>query len=329
MNELQRKQMGEKEQRIRDVARLKHLAWSTEKSYVSWFRRYADWLVKRKPTGEPRDKVEGFLTELARGDISASSQNQAFNALLFFYRDCLDVKLENVDALRAKRTERRRYSPNQDETRKLFAGIKDDGHYPVRLVVHLIYGCGLRVNEPLSLRVKDVDLVNSKLTIRQAKGNKDRVVALPCSLARSMSAQLAYAESVAEKDRLAGLPVQLPGHLDKKYPRLEFAKEWAFVFPEKAPCKHPRTGRLVRWHMLDQVVQRAMRATTARLKLNPMISPHSLRHAFATHTMASGANVRDIQEVMGHNSLETTMGYLHPEADRVVSPIDAMQLAPV
>lgn len=329
MNELQKKQMREKVARMQDVAQLRHLAISTEKSYIGWFRRYADWLAANRPDGEPRQKVERFLTELAHGDISASSQNQAFNALLFFYRDCEGKALGEVNALRAKRTERRRYSPSLDETRTLLAGIRDDGSYPVRLVVRLIYGCGLRVNEPLALRLKDVDLIHSHLTIRDGKGGKDRVVNLPCSLAHSVKAQMEVAAAVAERDRLAGLPVQLPNRLEKKYPRLEFAAEWAFLFPLNAPCRHPRTGRLVRWHMLDQTVQRAMLEATRRLKLNPMISPHSLRHAYATHSMAAGVNVRDIQEAMGHNSLETTMGYLHAEADRVSSPIDRMELAAI
>ncbi len=327
MNAMQERQMRENEARMKDVARLRHLSISTEKSYVGWFRRYACWLARVRPSGEPREKVERFLTELARGEISASSQNQAFNALLFFYRDCRGTDLGKVDALRARRTQRERYAPSYDETRRLLEGIRDAGCYPVRLVVHLIYGCGLRVNEPLSLRLKDVDLKNSRLTIRQAKGDKDRVVSLPCSLSAAVERQMAVAAAVAAQDRAAGLPVQLPGRLEKKYPRLEFAKEWAFLFPEKASCRHPRTGRLVRWHMLDQTVQRAMREAVARLGLPPMITPHSLRHAFATHSMAGGANVRDIQEVMGHNSLETTMGYLHPEAERVRSPIDAMALA--
>ncbi|MDD2637255.1 MAG: tyrosine-type recombinase/integrase [Bacteroidales bacterium] len=327
MNDLQKKQIREKVKRMQDVARLRHLSLSTEKSYIGWVKRYAAWLVDARPEGEPRKKVERFLTKLAHGDISASSQNQAFNALLFFYRDCERKELGEVNALRAKRTERKRYSPNLDETKTLLAGIRDQGSYPVRLVVRLIYGCGLRLNESLAIRLKDIDHLNSIITIRNGKGGKDRVVNLPCSLSNSVKAQMEVAAAVAERDRLASLPIQLPNRLEKKYPRLEFSKEWAFLFPLNSPCRHPRTGRLVRWHMLDQTVQRALRETTRRLNLNPMITAHSLRHAFATHSMASGVNVRDIQAVMGHNSLETTMGYLHPEADRVPSPIDSMVLA--
>lgn len=314
--------------RMREVARLRHLSYSTEKSYCTWLTRYCSWLAAHPTVGESRTKVEAFLTSLAQDELSASSQNQAFCALLFFYRDCMSVDLGRVDALRAKKSVRERYSPTFDEVKALLGGITDSGGYPTRLVVHLIYGCGLRVNEPISLRVKDVDLRESRLIIRQAKGDKDRVVPLPCSLIKPLATQLEYAKSVSSKDIEDGIPVQLPNHLDKKYPRLSFSTQWAFVFPGRAPCRHPRTGLIVRWHMLDQTVQRAVRACVRRLDLPPMITPHCLRHAYATHTMRAGSSVRDIQVVMGHKSLETTMGYLHHEAARVVSPIDSMSLIP-
>lgn len=313
--------------RMREVARLRHLSYSTEKSYCTWLTRYCSWLAAHPAVGESRTKVEAFLTSLAKDDLSASSQNQAFCALLFFYRDCLDTELGRVDALRAKRAIRERYSPSIEEVNALLSNIRDSGGYPTRLVAYLLYGCGLRVTEPVSLRIKDVDLKESRLVIRQAKGNKDRVVPLPCSLVKLISSQIAYAKSVAAKDCEAGIPVQLPNHLDKKYPRLSFSHQWAFVFPGLSPCRHPRTGRIVRWHMLEQTVQRAFRECVRRMDLNPMITPHSLRHAWASHSMRAGASVRDIQVVMGHKSLETTMVYLHDEAGRVKSPLDRMNLS--
>jgi len=319
----------EAEKRMEDVARLRHLALSTERSYITWAKQYAEWIRRNPAPGEPREKVERFLTGMAKRQFSASAQNQAFSALLFLYRDCLGVKLENVQALRAKRSIYERYAPTFEETRALLADVKDSGGYPIRLAVHLIYGCGMRVSEPLNLRLKDVCLADSKITVRQAKGSKDRVVPMPCSLARALEVQMAHAEAVAEKDRMNGIPVQLPDRLDLKYPRLAFSKEWAFVLPGHNPCIHPRTGKTVRYRMLEENVQRAVRASTRRLGLNPMITPHCLRHAFATHLMKSGTSVRDVQVLMGHNSLETTMGYLHDEADRTKSPIDSMQLIAV
>lgn len=314
--------------RLRDVSRLKHLAWSTEQSYVTWLKRYCLFL-RNAHQDSPTKRVEAFLTGLAHEDLSASSQNQAFSALLFFYRDCCGIELQNVNALRAKRPVRERYAPSFDEVKTLLSAVRDSAGYPTALVAHLIYGCGLRVSEPLDLRIKDVCLKDSRLIIRQAKGAKDRVVPIPCSLITRLSAQVEIAKAFSAQDIATGLPVALPGRLDKKYPRLPFTKEWAYVFPARSPCNHPRTGQLVRYRMLDTNVQRCVRAAVLRADLNPMITPHCLRHAFATHLMQSGVSVRDIQVLMGHKSLETTMGYLHDEAARVVSPIERMNLSQV
>lgn len=315
------------EKTVKDKCRLRRMAHSTEKTYLAWIRKYAGWLKAHPVNGESREKVEAFLTGMAHDDYSAVSQNQAFNALLFLYRECLGQKLENVSALRAKRPQRERYAPTFEETQRLLADVQDSYGYPTRLVVHLLYGCGLRVSEPVSLRLKDIDLKNSRLTIRQAKGAKDRVVPLPCSLARAVDIQMAKAKAVADLDRLNGLPMQLPDRLGVKYPKLAFSPTWAFLFPGHSPCQHPRTGQTVRYHMLEENVQRAVRASVCRLRLNPMLTPHSLRHAWATHALDGGANIRDIQVCMGHNSLETTQVYVHAEVGRVRSPIERMELA--
>lgn len=312
---------------VKGKCRLRHMAYSTEKTYLGWVRQYARWLASHPVVGDSRAKVEAFLTWMALAGYSAVSQNQAFNAILFFYRECLGQKLDGVDALRAKRPQRERYAPTFEETQRLLADVRDSGGYPLRMVVHLLYGCGLRVSEPVALRLKDVDLKNSRLMIRQAKGAKDRLVPLPCRLARSVEIQMAQARAVADKDRMNGLPLQLPDRLDRKYPRLAFSPDWAFLFPGNAPCVHPRTGQTVRYHLLEENVQRAVRASVRRLNLPAMLTPHSLRHAWATHALDGGASIRDIQVCMGHVSLETTQVYVHAEVGRVCSPIERMELA--
>ena len=329
MNELQGRQLGKMVSRIQDVARLRHMALSTERSYVTWVKRYAGWLLETGKRGDARTKVEGFLTWMAKRDFSSSSQNQAFSALLFFYQDCRNEKLENVNALRAKRRVRVAYAPTVEETRRLLVAIRDTGAGPVRLAVHLLYGCGMRVSEPLNLRLKDVNLKESKITIRQAKGGKDRVVALPCSLAFSMKEQMDRARQVSARDIAEKIPVQLPDRLAKKYPRLRFSRDWAFVFPMNATCRHPRTGETVRYRMLETTVQRAVKAAVRHLGLNEMITPHSLRHAYASHLVDRGTNIRSVQVLMGHKSLDTTMGYVHAEANTVQSPVDSMSLTAV
>lgn len=313
---------------VREVCTLRHMAWKTEQTYVGWVLRYCKFLASngaRFPTSEKR--MEAFLSGLAHVDVAASTQNQAFNAILFLYRECLKQPLAGVDALRARRPSFVRHAPSVADVAALLREVQDCNGYPTRLLVQLLYGCGLRVSEPVALRVRDLDLANSRMTIRQAKGGKDRVVSVPCSLAADLARQVEAARLVWQVDVRNGVPVKLPHQLARKYPRAAFAWGWAWVFPLRTISRDPRSGEIVRWHCLDQSVQRAVRAAADRCGLAGTISPHHLRHAYATHAMRGGANVRDVQEVMGHASLETTMGYLHAEAGRVQSPLESLMLA--
>ena len=307
-------------QKLRAVIRLRHFSISTEQSYCAWLTRFARFVRERSPAGTPSEKMEAFLTQLARQDVSASTQNQAFCALLFFYREVLKVEVGKVDSLRAKKPVHLRYAPEIGDVRQLLAALTDVGGYPTRLIVKLIYGSGLRVSEPLNLRLKDVLLSESKLILRGAKGGKDRFVAIPCSLAAELRAQVELARATGERDRLARLPVALPGLLATKYPHWQFSPKWAWVFPAHAPCVHPRTGARVRWRCHEANVQRCVRAAARPLGLD--ITPHHLRHAYATHCLNAGQNPRAIQMAMGHSQLETTMGYLHSEALGVRSPLE-------
>lgn len=309
-------------EKLRDVIRRKHLSLSTEDNYVSWLTRFSRFVVEQSPVGTPEQKMERFLTQLARQDVSASTQNQAFCALLFFYREVQGVTLGKVESLRAKKPVHLRYAPEFEEVRRLLQAVTDVGDYPTRLIVHLLYGCGLRVSEPLNLRVKDVLLAESKLVIRGAKGGKDRFVGIPCALTAELKAQLDYARAVGERDRLNRLPVALPGLLATKYPHWQFSPKWAWLFPAHRPCEHPRTGQTVRWRCHEANVQRAVRSAARPLGLD--ITPHHLRHAYATHCLNGGQNPRAIQQAMGHAQLETTMGYLHAEALSVRSPLEVM-----
>lgn len=308
------------EDKLRGVIRRMHLAYSTEETYVDWMHRFARFISERSPEGTPAEKMERFLTQLARQEVSASSQNQAFNALLFFYRNVVGVEVGKVDALRAKRPEYVRTAPEVHEVKALLAGLQDTGGYPTRLIVRMIYGMGLRVSEPLNLRVKDVLLAESRVILRGAKGGKDRVVALPCSLFAELKTQLAFARGVWERDAASRLPVKLPGLLGSKYPQWQFAWKWAFVFPSHQPCDDPRSGQRVRWRCLEVNVQRCVRAAARPLGLD--ITPHHLRHAYATHSLNRGVNLKSLQAAMGHANIETTIGYCHAEACSVPTPLD-------
>lgn len=307
-------------EKVMSACRLRHLSWSTEETYCGWVKRYAAW-VRDHPEDAPSRKMEGFLTKLAKQEVSASTQNQAFNALLFLYA-ALKIEVGNVKALRAKRPARIRDCPARPDVLRLLQCAENVGGYPTRLIVHLLYGCGLRVTEPLNMRLRDVVLSESRLIIRGAKGDKDRVVSIPCSLLPEIEQQMKVARAVWTAQQ--AVPVPLPGLLSKKYPSAPFAAQWAFLFPARRPVAHPRTGEMVRWRCHEANVQRCVRAASRKANLDGTITPHCLRHAYATHAMQLGSFVRDVQVVMGHASLETTMAYLHAETGRVSSPLDAV-----
>lgn len=306
----------------RDVIRRQHKALATEQTYLHWLGRYIRALQEMPPDLTSEQKMEQFLSDLAvRANVSASTQNQAFNAILFFYRDVLRVELKGIDALRATRPARLRHAPTVPETRALLAAVRNVGGYPVNLIVRLLYGCGLRVTEPLNLRIKDVDLANGRLFILGAKGGKDRVVALPCSLTEEIRGQMDYARAVWQRDGRAKIPLEIPHQLARKYPEFQFAWSWAWLFPQRHPCRHPRTGQIVRYRMHEANVQQGVKE--ARRKLGIMVLPHELRHAYATHSLERGVNMKAIKEAMGHANIQTTEGYCHAEALSVPSPLDA------
>jgi site-specific recombinase XerD len=307
---------------LQETCALHHTALSTEKSYIHWLQQYARFLQgpQRKPLLATEAKMEAFLTHLALQGVSASTQNQAFSGLLFFYRYALKQELGNIDALRAKRPAGLRYCPERVETLQLLSQVKDTHGYPTRLLVHLLYACGLRVCEPLNLRIKDLDLKARRLHIHQAKFNKGRVVQFPDCLTAALERQLSVAKATHSQDLSKRIPVALPGLLAKKYPYAEFAQRWAWLFPSKSICRDPRAKKLVRWRCHESNVQRAVRQAAVCCNLRGL-TPHNLRHAFATHALHDGAFVRDLQVVMGHTHLDTTMNYMHPEVARVASPL--------
>jgi integron integrase len=312
--------------RLREVVRRQHKAISTEATYVFWLRRYMLAIPRYPEALTSEQKLERFLTELARDrGVSAVSQNQAFNAILFFYRDVLGQPLQGVNALRAVQPSRMRTAPSLEHTQALLKTIRNVGGYPTNLIARLLYGCGLRVSEPLNLRIKDVDLQRCRLCIRGAKGGKDRVVALPSSVLPEITQQLRRARAVWEADQRSRTPVMLPEGLAKKYPEYQFTWGWAWLFPAHNICRHPRTGVLVRYRMHEANVQRAVKY--ARRQLGICVLPHELRHGYATHCLERGTNPRAIQAAMGHVSLETTMGYLHAESLSVRSPLEALEAA--
>jgi integron integrase len=311
--------------RVRDVVRLQQKAWRTEQCYVGWIVRYYHF-AKTLPRDMAHErKMEAFLTMLARErEVSATTQSQAFNAIKFLYEDVLKFPLGDISALRAKRKVHARHCPSREEVLALLKHIESSVESPMRLIAAMLYGTGMRVNEALDVRLKDVRLSDRTIVVREPKHGHDRWVRIPELLMQPVKRQMEHARQVFEADQLRNMPLQIPGALSRKYPRSPFTLGWMFLFPSPRPLKEPRTFRMVRWHMPDWLVQRACKDASEAAGLIANVTPHCLRHGFGTHF---DGDIRDLQELLGHKSLETTMVYRHPEIDRAVSPLDTLMSA--
>ncbi len=309
-------------QSIQAKIRLLHLAYSTEVAYCGWVGRYYDFCLNLPKPWSSERKAEAFLTSLAvNGGVAARTQDQALSALLFLYDKVIGKPLGQVDALRAKRPAHERTSPSREQVRALRQAMADRPNLPARLLVDLLYGCGLRVSEPLELRIKDVLWSEQQLVIRGAKGGKDRRVPIPVGCAESLRGQMELARQVWESDRKQSpiIGVNLPHQLAGKYPRAPFLWQWFWIFPAANHCTHPRTGETVRHHLLPDLLQRAVREAARKTGVEGLITPHVLRHAYATH---SREPIEALRILMGHISIETTAGYLHPVVNKATNPLD-------
>ncbi len=307
---------------VRAKIRLRHFAYSTEQSYCGWIARYYDCCLRLPSTLAPEKKAETFLSQLAlRHRVSARTQNQALSALLFLYSNVLERPLGDIDALRAKQRVHERTAPSREQVRTLRAAVVDRPGVPARLLVDLLYGCGLRVSEPLELRIKDILWEEKQLVVRSAKGAKDRRVPIPDSCIEPLRVQVEMARFTWEDDHklTPKVGVPLPHLLAKKYPTAPYAWAWFWVFPAKSHCRHPRTGETVRYHLLHDRLQQAVREAARKTGLEGFITPHVLRHGYATHSRES---IEALREIMGHNSIETTAGYRHPIVEQASNPLD-------
>jgi integron integrase len=309
----------------RKKMRLRHLSLSTEDSYCGWIARYYDFAKPLPTTMAPEKKTEAFLTYLAvRRGVAAKTQNQALAAILFLYSVVLGRALGDVSPLRARTPSRERSAPSREQVRLFRSAVQDTPQTPARLLVDLIYGTGMRVSEPLELRIKDVLWEERQIVIRNAKGGKDRRVPIPKACVERLKLQMERAKILWEWDRKNSpeVGVPLPNRLATKYPSAPFSWQWFWVFPAAGHCDDPYGGERVRFHLLIDSLQRTVKDAAARVQLGGLITPHALRHAFATHMLAAGTDVRTIAQLMGHSSLETTVGYIHTEVASAKSPLD-------
>jgi integron integrase len=310
---------------VRDKIRLKHYSIRTEQAYTDWVKRFVLFHKKRHPKDMSAGEVEQFLTHLAvAGKVSASTQNQAKSALLFLYRDVLSIDLPWLDeVVAAKSGKRLPVVLTVQETQRLLERVEDTSG----LIARLLYGSGMRVMEGVRLRVKDVDFQRRELIVREGKGNKDRVTMLPQSLIEPLQQHLLRVKTLHERDLEAGFGnVYLPFALERKYPAAGREWHWQYVFPAAKRSIDPRSDVERRHHVSDQAVQRAVRQAARDANLTKPVTPHTLRHSFATHLLQSGYDIRTVQELLGHKDVQTTMIYTHVlnrGGRGVVSPLDA------
>ena len=311
---------------LADELRARHYSPRTEKAYVQWVSRFIRFHRMRHPADMGTDEINVFVTSLAvRDHVSASTQTQALSAVLFLYRYVLGMEVGELEGLvRARKPVHLPVVMTRAEVRAVLAEL--EGEY--WLIAALLYGTGMRLSECLSLRVQDVDFGANQIVVRDGKGGKDRVTMLPESLKGPLKDQLRRAEVVHKRDLAAGWGrVLLPEALARKYPSAAAEWRWQWVFPQQRRWTSRTTGEQGRHHVHETLVQRAVREAVRRSGVQKHVTCHTFRHTFATQLLESGYDIRTIQELLGHKSVNTTMIYTHV-LNRgglgVRSPLDGM-----
>jgi integron integrase len=294
------------------VLRERHYEWRTEQAYRMWARRFAGWLEGRgvPVPGAGEMELRGFLSELAvRQRVAVATQNQALNAIAFLMREALGKPLEDFSEFeRARPGKRLPVVLSREECQRLLGALEATP----RLMAELMYGSGVRLMELLRLRVKDVDMERRQLMVRAGKGGKDRVTVLPKVLLERLQQHRERLRILHAEDEAAESPgVWLPEGLDRKYPHAGRDWEWQWFFPSRERSIDPQTGLRRRHHVSDTAFQNAIRKAARRAQLNKNVTPHVLRHSFATHLMEAGTDIRTVQDLLGHKDVATTQIYTH------------------
>ena len=296
--------------RVRWHLRVKRYSIRTEKAYLDWIKRFILFHQKRHPAEMGENEIAAFLSHLAiNRNVAAATQNQALSALLFLYRQVLERKLEYIAGVeRVRRPPKLPVVFTRAEARAVLAHLHGD----YRLMVHLLYGSGLRLLEVLRLRVKDIDFGYNRISVREGKGMRERVTILPARLKQPLQAHLARIQELHQQDLARGHgAVYLPTALGRKYPGAARSWPWQYVFPAAKPSFDPRSGEIRRHHVAEKNLQNAVKLAIRAAGLAKAASCHTFRHSFATHLLESGYDIRTVQELLGHKDVSTTMIYTH------------------
>jgi len=313
-------------EQARELIRLKHYSIRTEEAYLNWMKRFILYHDKRHPKDLGAAEIEAFLSHLAiEGNVAGSTQNQAFNAILFLYRDVLKISLDDVE-IKAVRARKKRNLPvvlTKQEVKRVILTMT--GTY--QLMAKLLYGSGLRLMECIRLRVHDLDFDMNEMTVRDVKGLKDRMTFLPESVKPTLLEHLERVKMLHEGDLASGHGrVYLPYALARKYPNAEREWGWQYVFPSDRLSKDPRSNEIRRHHIHENALQKAVKQAVQKAGIVKKASCHTFRHSFATHLLRDGYDIRSIQELLGHKDISTTMVYTYvlreQSIQRVKSPLN-------
>ena len=311
---------------VREVMRYHHYAIRTEQTYIKWILDYIRFNGTRHPREMGKPEVERFLSYLAVSrKMASSTQNQALNAILFLYKHVLDMPFDDhIDATRSKKRKNLPTVLSQSEISRFFQHINGTNE----LMAKLLYGAGLRLMECVRLRIKDVDFENHQIIVRDGKGGKDRATVLPKTIQEDLRFYLKRVRKLFEQDLAEGCEdVYMPHALARKYPGAGKSWIWQWVFPAKNCPRDPRTEIVRRRHIHETGLQKAVANAAKKADISKRVSPHTLRHSFATHMLEAGKDIRRVQELLGHADVRTTMIYTHVMStnfETLESPLDAM-----
>jgi integron integrase len=296
-------------ERVRDAIRIKQYSYRTEETYLDWARRYILFHNKRHPREMGAPEIQAFLAHLVgERKVGASTQNQALSAILFLYREVIHKEIEPILLSSAKRPDRLPTVLTQQEVLRVINHL--GGTH--KLMAQLLYGSGLRLMECVRLRVKDIDFEYKTVTVRDGKGEKDRVTPLPETVIADLERQIERARILHEQDLVEGFgEVHLPDALQRKYPNAARDLVWQYIFPAVKRALDPRTGVERRHHLDGTALQRTVKQAAQKAGIRKRVSCHTFRHCFATHLLQNGYDIRTVQELLGHKDVRTTMIYTH------------------
>ena len=293
---------------IRRTMRLRGYAIKTEKSYLYWIRYFIRFHRMKHPQEMGKHEVINFLDHLASDrNVTANTQRVALNSIVFMYSKILGKPLGDMGFKNASRP---RHLPTVLTAKEvgLILGELKGIH---KLVVEVMYGSGLRVSEALGLRIQDINFEQSTVTIRNGKGNKDRVSLLSNTLKDQINKQIEIALNIQKQDNANGVGPSMPDALGRKYPNAFRSSSWMFLFPSTTLCNHPVNEKICRHHLHNTVIRKALKKAVSKTDIRKRVTCHTFRHSFATHLLQNGTDIRTVQELLGHTDIKTTQIYTH------------------